>query len=151
MKDVVEGSIVDLSALCRQHLRWRDLPGRAAVALYNRNKRDRAYRELVRVAKPGAPIAVSVMSRFSVLVVELTLFPEEVECRIIQDAYHRASSLRPRCISFRIALFAQGTESASLKNAGKAWKIWRATHLKTCTHPAVVGTSEHMLIVARKH
>ena len=30
------------------------------------------------------------------------------------------------------------------------WKIWHATHLKTCTHPAVVGTSEHMLIVARK-
>jgi hypothetical protein len=24
------------------------------------------------------------------------------------------------------------------------------THLKTCTHPAVVGMSEHMLIVCRK-
>ena len=66
----------------------------------NRQKRDRAVRELVRLAKPGAPIAVSVMSRLRVLVVE--------------------------------------------------WKIWQATHLKTCTYPAVIGTSEHMLIVARK-
>ena len=32
----------------------------------------------------------------------------------------------------------------------KRWKIWQATHFKTCTHPAVVGTSEHMLLVARK-
>jgi hypothetical protein len=31
------------------------------------------------------------------------------------------------------------------------WKIWRDTHLKTCRHPAIVGTSEHMLLVARKH
>jgi hypothetical protein len=30
------------------------------------------------------------------------------------------------------------------------WKAWRATHFKTCTHPAVVGTSEHMLLLARK-
>ena len=32
----------------------------------------------------------------------------------------------------------------------RQWKIWQATHLKTCTHSAVVGTSEHMLLVARK-
>ena len=44
-----------------------------------KRKRDKAIRELVRVARPGAPIAVSVMSRLSVLVVELTMFPEEVE------------------------------------------------------------------------
>ena len=31
------------------------------------------------------------------------------------------------------------------------WKIWLETHLQTCTHPSVVGISEHMLIVCRKH
>ena len=30
------------------------------------------------------------------------------------------------------------------------WKIWQETHLQTCTHPVVVGASEHMLIVCRK-
>jgi hypothetical protein len=30
------------------------------------------------------------------------------------------------------------------------WPIWLETHFQTCTHPAVVGMSEHMLIVCRK-
>lgn len=30
------------------------------------------------------------------------------------------------------------------------WQRWLETHYRTCTHPAVVGTSEHMLIIARR-
>ena len=30
------------------------------------------------------------------------------------------------------------------------WQRWLETHYRTCTHPAVVGMSEHMLIIARK-
>ena len=30
------------------------------------------------------------------------------------------------------------------------WQKWLETHFRTCTHPAVVGTSEHMLVVCRK-
>jgi protein associated with RNAse G/E len=32
----------------------------------------------------------------------------------------------------------------------KRWRIWMKTHFLTCTHPAVVGMSEHMLIVCKK-
>jgi hypothetical protein len=30
------------------------------------------------------------------------------------------------------------------------WADWLVTHYETCTHPSVVGLSEHMLIVVRK-
>ncbi|HID90918.1 TPA: hypothetical protein EYP44_03055 [Candidatus Bathyarchaeota archaeon] len=32
----------------------------------------------------------------------------------------------------------------------KAWKILWETHLRICTHPSVVGISEHLLIICRK-
>jgi hypothetical protein len=33
----------------------------------------------------------------------------------------------------------------------KRYKIWLDALLQTCTHPSVVGMSEHMLIVCRKN
>ena len=32
----------------------------------------------------------------------------------------------------------------------KRWAVWLETHYATCTHPAVVGISEHILIICRK-
>ena len=32
----------------------------------------------------------------------------------------------------------------------KRWQNWLATHYLTCTHPAVVGLSEHILIICQK-
>jgi hypothetical protein len=32
----------------------------------------------------------------------------------------------------------------------RRWKVWLETQYKTCTHPSVVGLSEHMLAVCRK-
>jgi len=32
----------------------------------------------------------------------------------------------------------------------RRWRVWLETHYKTCTHPSVVGLSEHMLIVCKK-
>jgi len=31
------------------------------------------------------------------------------------------------------------------------WKMWIEILLKTCTHPSVVGSPEHFLLVCRKH
>ncbi len=33
----------------------------------------------------------------------------------------------------------------------KRWQDWLTTHYQTCSHPSVVGLSEHMLIVVRKN
>ena len=32
----------------------------------------------------------------------------------------------------------------------RRWRIWMETHYLTCTHPAVVGSSEHMLLIGKK-
>jgi 2-polyprenyl-3-methyl-5-hydroxy-6-metoxy-1,4-benzoquinol methylase len=176
VKDVIEGSIVDLSRFADNTFDGVICLGGPLSHVVNRKKRDRAVRELVRVAKPGAPIAVSVMSRLSVLVVELTLFPEEVELPHYQKLLKTGDYLGQYGFTachfflpeeFRTAFDDKGVEVLEMvglegissshrrelnriaKN-GRQWKIWQATHLKTCTHPAVVGTSEHMLIVARK-
>ena len=117
------------------------------------------------------------MSRLSVLVIELTMFPEEVEMAHYQKLLNSGDYLGNYGFTachfflpeeFRAAFDDKGVEVVEMvglegissshrkelnriaKNEGQ-WKIWQATHLKTCTHPAVVGTSEHMLLVARKH
>jgi SAM-dependent methyltransferase len=176
VRDVVEGSIVDLSHFADSIFDGVICLGGPLSHILDMHKRDKAIRELVRVAKPGAPIAVSVMSRLSVLVVELTLFPEEVEMTHYQKLLNTGDYLGQYGFTachfflpeeFR-AVFAdkgvevvemvglEGISSSHRKELNriakndKRWKIWQATHLKTCTHPAVVGTSEHMLIVARK-
>ncbi|MFH1141386.1 MAG: class I SAM-dependent methyltransferase, partial [Chloroflexota bacterium] len=79
VKAVVEGSIVDLA-------RYADATFDAVVCLggplshvLDQRARDKAIAEMIRVAKRGAPILVSVMGRLSLLVVELTMFPFEIE------------------------------------------------------------------------
>src|SRR5512144_2941590 len=78
VKDVIEGSIVDLSRFDDNAFDGVICLGGPLSHVVDKRKRDKAVRELVRVARPGAPIAVSVISRLSVLIVELTMFPEEV-------------------------------------------------------------------------
>ena len=176
VKDVVEGTIVDLSRFADNTFDGVICLGGPLSHILDKRQRDRAIRELVRVAKPGAPIAVSVMSRLSVLVVELTMFPEEVEMPHYQKLlntgdYHGQYGFTACHFflpeEFRAAFDDKGVEVEEMiglegissshrrelnriaRNEGQ-WKVWRATHLKTCTHPAVVGTSEHMLLIARK-
>jgi len=176
VKDVSEGSIVDLSRFPDNTFDGVICLGGPLSHVVDKRKREKAIRELVRVARPGAPIAVSVMSRLSVLIVELTMFQEEVEMPHYQKLLSTGDYLGQYGFTachfflpeeFRAAFDDHGVEVVELvglegissshrqelnriaKNE-KRWKIWQATHLKTCTHPAVVGTSEHMLLVARK-
>jgi hypothetical protein len=41
-------------------------------------------------------------------------------------------------------------EINKLSRNPKRWRTWMEMHYRTCTHPSVVGLSEHMLIVCRK-
>ncbi len=41
-------------------------------------------------------------------------------------------------------------ETNKLSKDEEKWKIWMEVVLKTCTHPAVVGCSEHFLLVGKK-
>jgi len=41
-------------------------------------------------------------------------------------------------------------ETNRLYKDQEKWKMWVEILLKTCTHPSVVGSSEHFLLVCRK-
>jgi hypothetical protein len=41
-------------------------------------------------------------------------------------------------------------ETSRLHRDQEKWRMWIDVLLKTCTHPSVVGSSEHFLFVARK-
>lgn len=176
LQDVREGSIVDLSCFHDNTFDGVICTGGPVSHIVNRRQREQAIGELVRVAKAGAPIVVSVMSRLSVLVVELTLFPEEVEMphyRKMRDTGDYAGNYGFTACHFFLpeefcaAFDGRGVEivemvglegissnhHAALNRMAKdkrRWKIWLETHFKTCTHPSIVGISEHMLIVTRK-
>jgi len=176
IRDVTEGTLVDLSRYAEGTFDAVLCLGGPLSHVLDAQKRKRAISELVRVARRGAPILVSVMSRLSLLVVELMEFQYELEMphyRQIRDTgdYEGGSGFTA-CHFFlpeelRAAFGAQavtelemvGLEGLSSHHNTKLnqlaknplrWQIWWETHLQTCTHPAVVGLSEHMLIVCQK-
>jgi SAM-dependent methyltransferase len=173
---VVEGSIVDLSMFPDQAFDAVICTGGPLSHVLDAADRNRAVSELVRVAKPGAPIFISVMSRLSILLVIFNLFPHELEMphfRPLRDSGDYAGEYGFTACHFFLpeeflAIFAdqpvtvlelaglEGISSHFRRRLNKLardevrWKIWLETHFATCTHLGVVGTSEHMLAVCRK-
>ena len=138
--------------------------------------RDRAISELIRVAKPGAPVFISVISRLAVLIFELARAPFEIELphfKPMRDTGDYQGGYGFTCCHFFLpeefkaavagkpveVLEMVGLEGISshhrralnqLSKNEKRWDIWLETHYQTCTHPAIVGISEHILMVCRK-
>ena len=139
--------------------------------------RDRAVSELIRVAKAGAPLFISVISRLAVLVFELARAPFEIELPLfkpMRDTGDYQGGYGFTCCHFflpeelRAAVAGKpvevlemvGLEGISshhrralnqLAKNEKRWGIWLETHYQTCTHPVIAGISEHMLLVCRKN
>lgn len=178
VREVREGSLDDLSAYGDRTFDAVICLGGALGHLVDRTTRERAIDELTRVAKKGAPIFVSVISRMAVLVSELVNFPEEITIKQVFDkvrdtgdyrgGYGFAPShfylpedlmaeLKKRRVRILAVAGLEGLASGHRRETNRlakkypdAWKIWWETHLKTCTHPAAVGISEHFLVVGRK-
>jgi ubiquinone/menaquinone biosynthesis C-methylase UbiE len=176
VRDVTEGSIVDLSRFADQTFDGVLCTGGPLSHVLDPAERQKAIAELVRVAKPGAPIFVSVISRLSVLVVELILAQFEIELphfKPLRDSgdyfggsgftachFYLPEELEQDFQKQPVEILAmaglQGISSHHAKKfnhlarSEKRLAIWMETHYQTCTHPSVVGLSEHMLIVCRK-
>jgi SAM-dependent methyltransferase len=176
VRDVVEGSITDLSRFADGSFDAVICTGGPLSHVVDRAQREQATSEMVRVAKPGAPIFVSVIGRLALLMIELYMFPEEIEmdhflpirdggdyaggrgftaCHFFLPEEFRAMfDSQPVDVLEMVGL--EGISSHHRKAANKLaknperWKIWLETHYATCTHPSIVGISEHMLIVCRK-
>ncbi len=176
VKNVLEGSIVDLSRFADGAFDAVVCLGGALSHVLDAQERQKAISELIRVAKPGAPLFVSVIGRLSLLVAELTQFQAEIgavhfpqmrdhgdyaggfgftACHFfLPDELRDAFSSQGVSVVEMVGL--QGISSRhdrkvnQLAKDERLWKQWLETHYLTCTHPAVVGMSEHILIVCRK-
>jgi hypothetical protein len=139
-------------------------------------ERKQAINELMRVAKPATPLFISVMSRLAVLRVILIEAQVEVgmphfnllrdtgdylgergftACHFfLPEEFQREFTRQGIEILELVGL--EGISSSHIRELNQLAKdnqcytLWLETHYQTCTHPSVVGTSEHMLIVCRK-
>jgi SAM-dependent methyltransferase len=176
VREVVEGSITDLSRYPGASFDAVLCSGGPLSHVVDRGQREKAIAELVRVARPGAPVFASVMSKLGVLIEELTIAQDELEMAhfppLRDDGdyfggrgftachFFLPEELREAFCRQPVEVLAMaGLEGISSHHARELnrvakdparWRVWRETHFATCTHPAVVGMSEHMLIVCRK-
>ncbi len=176
VKELVEGSITDLSRFASSTFDAVLCSGGPLSHLVDSVQRAQAISELVRVAKPGSPLFVSVIGRLSVLVEQLVAAQHEIESSIFNQVldtgdYFGGSGFTA-CHFFlpeelRAAFYGQpvsvlemvgleGISSHHAKHLNQVarnpvrWEIWLETHYVTCTHPAAAGISEHILIICQK-
>ncbi len=146
--------------------------------IYGKSKRRRAMSELARVAKPGAPIFVSVMNKFGAMLIGPSKWPDEIATSnfislatkgedrmwIVKYYCHYfspkefVSEFKHACKGTNVLELAalEGLATPSIEAINKlaknkkAWKNWLDMHYRMCTQPEVVGASVHILLVARK-
>jgi SAM-dependent methyltransferase len=177
VRDVVEGSIVDLS-------RFRDASFDAVLCLggplshvHPEAERRKALRELTRVAKPQARLFVSVMGKFATMARGIAdWYAEYADAKPFERFWARgddyqwcgrhfahfftADELRglfPKnvtCLEMvgleGLASPVGGPYSELPKKNPRAYRNWRKSHLELCTHPTVVDVSAHMMFIGRK-
>ncbi|MFZ5366453.1 MAG: class I SAM-dependent methyltransferase [Patescibacteria group bacterium] len=176
VKQIIEGSISDLSMFKDNQFDGVICLGGTLSHILDKTEREKAIAELVRVAKQDAPVFVSVIGRFAILINELVNFPEEIvpllERMRDKGEYRGGYGFAP-CYFFmpeelKKLMENQGTKTLEMvgleglashhprklnrlaKTNLEAYKIWLETHAETCTHPAVVAMSEHFMIISRK-
>lgn len=178
VKDIIQGSIDDLSMFENNRFDAVICLGGTLSHIVNKRKREKAINEIVRVAKENSPIFISVIGRLAVLVGGLVRLPEEIE---INELYAKfcdtgdyyggygfapchfylleelESSLKERNVKILetvglegLATYHRKETNKLFKKFPKGWKNWQEIHLKTCTHPSVVDISEHFMIICEK-
>jgi 2-polyprenyl-3-methyl-5-hydroxy-6-metoxy-1,4-benzoquinol methylase len=176
VREITCGSIVDLSRYDDGTFDAVVCTGGPLSHVLDRQDRQRAVEELVRVARPGAPIFVSVIGRLAVLVVILIESQIEIDMPHFMLLRDTGDYLGERGFTachfylpeeLQVDFTRQGLQILEmvgleglndhqvkpfkqLARDENRYRIWLETHYQTCTHPGVVAMSEHMLIVCRK-
>jgi ubiquinone/menaquinone biosynthesis C-methylase UbiE len=177
VKQIVEGSLEDLSMFEDGTFDSVICLGGALCHLVSKKRREKAVNELIRVAKDEAPIFVSVIGRFAVCMNSLVyLWPEMLEAPDVFRKYtatgdyfggwgfapahfYSIEELKKEFGHKTTTLQMVGLEGIFSPHQRRYNQVYRQkkynrllweTHLKTCTEPCVVGTSQHFMIIFRK-
>ena len=176
---ILEGSVADLSEFGDGSFAGVLCLGGALNHVLSPLDRDHAVGELVRVARGGAPVFVSVISRCGRLIDGLVRHQDwlrtetEHYWRILRTGnfdgrlgfapshFFTPKELMSLLRKHRLKVVESvGLDGLAVDhipvvnrlarvNPG-AWRNWWKFHLATCTDPSVVATSQHFLVVARK-
>ena len=176
LKLTAEGSLNDLSIFKSNSFDAVICLGGPLSHVMSRAKREKAAEELIRVAKHGAPILVSVMNSMSSMIGFVRRFQNELEASYFNDyletgdypggygftAFH---GFKPEELEhlfedkdvnimgiFALEGFASysDAELGKLRRNPRRFNIWMKAHYKTINHPSSIGISQHMMIVCRK-
>jgi len=177
VKQIIGGSIEDLSMFNDETFDAVLCLGGPLCHILDKQGREKAVRELVRVAKKDAPIFASVISRLGVLKTLLIRIQHEIRYAkhhlevgdyvpgVHGEGFTAAHWFLPEelCDLFEAqgveVLEMAGLEGLSshhpretnkLSRDEEKWKIWMEIILETCAHPAVIGSSEHFLLIGKK-
>ena len=178
VKKAVVGDITNLSGFEDSTFDAVLCLGGPLSLIYGKSKRRRAMSELARVAKPGAPIFISVMNKYGAISLGPSEWPDEIatsnfislatkgDDRMWMGKYYChyfspkefVSEFKNACKGAKIVELAalEGLATPSIEAINKlakdkkAWKNWLDMHYMLCTQPEVVGASVHILLVARK-
>lgn len=177
IKEVVEGSITDLSRFADNSFDAIICLGGALSHVHPEQERQKAVSELIRVAKKNAPIFVSIMGKLGTI----TIFHRWVN--EVKDTEHfkrfclkgddyqwhggkayahffelnELKSLFGNQVNFLESIGLEGLATPSqeqinkmAKKEPKAWKNWQAMHYELCTNPTVAEFSLHFMVIAKK-
>ena len=177
IRQFAQGSIEDLSAFPDASFDAVLCLGAPLNHLLNPQQRQKAAEELVRVAKKNAPIFVSVISRIGLLKSILVDFPHEMRYAKhhwevgdyvpgMQGAGFTAAHwflpeelrelFEKQGVNVLEMAGLEGLSSHQRKQTNrlykdqKKWRMWTKILLDTCTHPSVVGSAEHFLLIGKK-
>ena len=177
VKQLIEGSVDDLSAFADETFDAVLCLGGPLNHMLDARRREQAVTELVRVARPDAPVIASVISRIGLLRTILTYFPHEMKYAMHHwrvgdyvpglqgEGFTATHWFLPEELQALMqkhgveTLEMAGLEGLSthqrratnkLAKDTEKWKMWTQILLETCTDPSVVGSCEHFLSVGRK-
>jgi ubiquinone/menaquinone biosynthesis C-methylase UbiE len=178
VKDIIVGTITDLSHFKDKSFDAVLCLGGPLSHVHPELERRKAVSELVRVARKNAPIFVSVMSKYGVLLATPAGWPQTVadkkyfndlvatgnDYRFGHTAYchfftsaelEKAFSKQKVEVIEKVGLDGFNTDNkttnAFAEKFPEAWKNWLEIHNQMCTDPFVVDASGHMMIIVRKN
>lgn len=142
--------------------------------IMNENERRKAVSELVRIAKAGAPIFVSVMGRFDIFSGIVSTFQADLDSRYIdrwaetgnyfggygflpfhgfrpnelEKLFGNRAKLLAKTALEGFASYREDYVRKLMKNK-RRWNKWLRIHFSICEEPETMGISEHYMIVAK--
>lgn len=179
VKEIVEGSVTDLSSFSNGLFDAVLCLGGPLSHLLEKLEREQATIELLRVAKRDAPLFISVFNRYGVFRVVLYAHPDDLTDLFHEEMFTKGVyRVHTRFGAFTDSYFFLPNElkemfenngvqtltlatceglSAHLEEATnilhrdkKRWRRWLKILFQTCTDPSIVGIGNHLLYVGRK-